>query len=64
VPAVLLCTEPFLPVAGLEAARAGVPDLPRLVLPATHRALDDAGRRALAGRLVDEAVRALTAGIR
>jgi hypothetical protein len=58
---VLLCTEPFAPVAAREAASAGLADLERLTVPHDLRSLGDEARRALAGRVVEAALQALTA---
>lgn len=62
MPAVLICTEPFHPVARREAQAAGLGELPLLSVPAGIRELSDEARRALAGTVVDQALAALTAG--
>ena len=64
MPTVLICTEPFVAVARREAQAAGLAELPLLTVPAALRELGGDVRRALAERVVDEALRALAGGSR
>jgi hypothetical protein len=62
VPAVLFCTPPFAPVAARDAKSGGMPDLVRLTIKQDLIGLKDQERRALAERLVEDALTALTRG--
>lgn len=62
MPAVLLCTPPFAPVAARDARSGGLPDLVRLPITQDLLALNDGERRALAERLVEDVLSALTRG--
>ena len=62
MPAVLFCTPPFAAVAARDAKSGGLPDLVRLPIAQDLLALNDGERRALAERLVEDALSALTRG--
>ena len=62
MPTVLFCTPPFAPVAARDAKSGGLPDLVRLPIAPDLLALNDSERRALAERLVADALSALTRG--
>jgi hypothetical protein len=62
VPAALFCTPPFAPVAARDAKSGGMPDLVRLTIKQDLIGLNDQERRALAERLVEDALSALTRG--
>jgi len=62
VPAALFCTPPFAPVAAGAAKSGGMPDLVRLTIKEDLIGLNDQERRALAERLVEDALSALTRG--
>jgi hypothetical protein len=59
---VLFCTPPFAPVAARDAKSGGIPDLVRLTIKPDLIDLSAQDRRALAERLVDDALAALTRG--
>jgi len=59
---VLLCTRPFAPVAAKDAKSGGLPDLASLTIGPDLATIGADERRALAERLVDEALSALTRG--
>ncbi|HEY7205298.1 MAG TPA: hypothetical protein VIA61_13420 [Methylomirabilota bacterium] len=58
----LFCTPPFAPVAARDAKSGGIPDLVRLTIKPDLIDLSAQDRRALAERLVDDALAALTRG--
>jgi hypothetical protein len=59
---VLLCTRSFAPVAARDAKSGGLPDLVRLTIAQDLVTIGAEDRRALAERLVNDALSALTKG--
>jgi hypothetical protein len=64
IPAVLLCSETFLPVARGEARAAGLAGLALVLVGADLKRLDDAQIDPVAERIVDEALTALVGTVK
>lgn len=60
MPAVLLCTQPFEAVVAREAKTGGFSDLARLTVRPDVKSLGADERRALATRVIADALRTLT----
>jgi hypothetical protein len=55
VPAMLLITEPFIPIVAAFGSTVGVEDYPAVAVPHPVSSLDDDGLRKLASTVIDEA---------
>ena len=62
VPAMLLITDPFVPIVASFAPTIGMDDYPAVAVPHPVAPLDDDGLRKLASTVIDEAVARLTVG--